>query len=216
LRVRMVDGSAPSDIVADQLLSLLPAVEAGRCASAPSQRPRRISVVGSTGSGKTYLARELADRLSLPVSELDELRRDAAASGSLERDFETRVADLAQTDEWIIDGHYRDVRDLIWRRSELIIWLNYPLPLVALRLMRRFSRKRRPSSFHLVEQWSKPHPPPYPVDLGVSWQRRLRRLARTLRERSEYGRLLRSAEYRNIRVVELRSIQTTRRWLQSL
>jgi adenylate kinase family enzyme len=216
LPVRIIDGSAPSDIVADQLLSLLPAAGAGRCAGGPSQRPRRISVVGSTGSGKTHLARELADRLSLPISELDELRRDAAASGSLKQAFEARVAELAQSDEWIIDGHYRDVRHLIWCRSELIIWLNYPLPLVALRLMRRFSRKRRAIPFHLVEQWGKPHTTAYPANEGVSWRRRVRRLAKTLGERGEYGRLLRSAEYRNVRVVELRSLQMTRRWLQGL
>lgn len=216
LPVRTVDGSLAADVVTDRLLALLPAVEPRKNAGQNSQRPRRISVVGATGSGKTSLARELAERLDLPICELDQLRRDTVVGGLSAQTFQSRVAEIAQRDAWIIDGHYRDVRHLIWSRAEAVVWLNYPLRIVALRLMGRFRQKRRARAFG-ADQSSEPRAAARLVaDEGASWTRRLGRLVRTLRERSVYGRLLRSAEYRGVRTIELRSLEATRQWLRNL
>ena len=138
LPVLIVDASPPAQVVTDRLLALFPAMQMRQ-----APRPRRISVVGATGSGKTILARQIAERLNLPHRELDEVRRHAVGRGSSEQTFHSRVADLALGDEWIIDGHYREVRHLIWRRSEVAVWLNFPMPVVALRVVKRFLRKRR-------------------------------------------------------------------------
>lgn len=167
---------------------------------------RRISVVGPTGCGKTHLARVLADRLGLPLYELDALRRDAAGRELSHPEFVDLVTAVAAHDSWIIDGHYRDVRHLIWRRAQMVVWLSYPLPVVALRLLGRFRQKRQALS-------SGPASLP-PVT--ATWGRRLGRLARTLRERGEYNRLLRAPEYGALAVVELKSLSATREWLDDL
>lgn len=177
-------------------------------------RPRRISVVGATGSGKTHLARELAERLKLPHYELDSLRHDPTGADLPNSDFIQSIATLADEDAWIIDGHYRDVREMIWRRADMVVWLNLPLWLVAFRLVRRFGRKRLPPRQGSATSGEKLAGQSKPV-ATASWGHRLGRLARTLRERREYGRLLRG-RYPGLSLVELRSPAATRAWLRVL
>lgn len=178
---------------------------------------RRISVVGPSGSGKTYLARTLADRLGLPAHELDTYRWSADGRELSSQEFADVVGALAAQGEWIIDGHYRDVRHLIWQRAEMVVWLNYPLPVVALRLLGRFRRKRQvldakrsDPELGVVDVTPAAHP------VTAAWRRRLGRLARNVRERSEYGRLLHAPEYGALSIIELKSIWATRQWLEKL
>ena len=159
---------------------------------------QRISIVGATGSGKTFLARRLAAKLDLPLHELDEVRRAAVEHGG----FGEAVGELAAASEWIIDGHYRDVRAIVWRRADTIVWLNYPASVIAAQLLRRFAAKR---GYREVRGAGA---------AGASWTMRLRRLARTLSERREYGALLRSPEYRGATLIELRSRKAAEEWLE--
>ncbi|MFC7536043.1 shikimate kinase [Sphingomonas sp. GCM10030256] len=210
LHVVMIDASPPVEVVTAQLLDLVPSAPA-RVGDAIPQRPRRISIVGASGSGKTTLARQVADRLGLPFRELDSIR-EAAEQGSAEQDFQSRVAELALGDSWIIDGHYREVRQLIWSRAELVVWLNYPMRLVFHRVLRRFLGKQRAAASGGDRREMRPKAS---AQHSASWRRRFERLAKTLRERRLYGRLLQS-DYPNVKVVELRSVAATRQWLRDL
>jgi adenylate kinase family enzyme len=170
-------------------------------------RPHRISVVGSTGSGKTHLARRLSETLDLPVYELDALRRDANGRELPSEDFATVVATVAESADWIIDGHYRDVRFLVWKRAETVVWLNYPLSLIATQLLRRFRQNKRMRRTHgeaMRETQTRS---------TAQWTQRLRRVMRTLRERDEYRRLLAGDDFKHAEVVELNSPQAAEKWL---
>lgn len=175
---------------------------------------RRISVIGPSGSGKTFLARALADRLGLPHYELDAIRWDPAGRERSRAEFVGLVEALASRDAWIIDGHYRDVRHLIWHRADMVVWLNYRLPVIALRLLGRFRKKRQVAGAPRSVVDALASGPPYPN--SVSWGRRLSRLVRTLRERREYRQLLRAPEYSALVITELRSARATERWLEGL
>ena len=188
----------------------------GRAWSQPTMRiksspAQRISIIGATGSGKSVLARRLSEELRLPLYELDTLFWDGQGRGRPQREFVEAVSELAKRDSWVLDGHYRVVRDLIWRRSDMVVWLNYPLWLVGFRLLRRFAQKRRAASKHGAsgsDDRKEPHE--VPGQGSVTWRDRMGRLTRTVRERGEYGRLLKGPEYRGVEVVELRSLRETK------
>ena len=98
----------------------------------------RIAVTGSTGSGKSTFARELAGRLGVPYVELDALHWDPGWSAAPREVFRERAAEALRADgRWVSDGNYRQVRDICWGRADTLIWLDYPFPLVLWRLTRR-------------------------------------------------------------------------------
>ncbi len=102
-------------------------------------RIRRIAVVGSTGSGKTTLAAELARRLGLEAVELDALFWQPGWQESERADFCARVA--ARLDGcpggWVCDGNYASARQVVWGRAGALVWLDLPLPLIWWRITRR-------------------------------------------------------------------------------
>lgn len=102
---------------------------------------QRIAIVGSTGSGKTTLAKELATRLNLPHIEMDALNWEANWVNAPQAIFRERLHHALQAPQWVVDGNYSTVRDLVWRQADTLIWLDYPFPLVLARLTRRTLRR---------------------------------------------------------------------------
>ena len=104
---------------------------------------RRVSVVGTTGSGKTTLALELAAMLACPHIELDALFWGPGWTMAELPIFRSRVAAVVAGDGWVVDGGYSDVRDLVWARADTVVWLDYPLALTLSRLLRRIAARVR-------------------------------------------------------------------------
>ncbi len=91
----------------------------------------RISVIGSSGSGKSWTASRLAERLALSHIELDSIRHGPNWTETPDDEFRIIVEQHALADRWVIDGNYTSfVRDLIWDRATGVVWLDYPLPTV--------------------------------------------------------------------------------------
>ena len=98
---------------------------------------RRINVVGTSCSGKTTLARELARRLDMPHVELDALFWGPNWTPVPTTAFRSRLTSALATDRWVADGGYAPVRDITWGRADTIVWLDYPLRTVLARWARR-------------------------------------------------------------------------------
>jgi adenylate kinase family enzyme len=101
----------------------------------------RYVIVGTTGSGKTTLARELSRRIDAPHIELDGLNWGPNWTAATTDEFRAKAAEAVSLERWVIDGNYEVVRDLVWSRADCIVWLNYSLPLVLRRLLRRTARR---------------------------------------------------------------------------
>ena len=104
---------------------------------------RRINVVGTSCSGKTTLARALEKRLDLPHVEFDVLFWDQDWTPVPRDVFRQRLTDALAADAWVADGGYESARDITWARTDTVVWLDYPMPLVLGRWARRTVRRLR-------------------------------------------------------------------------
>jgi adenylate kinase family enzyme len=99
----------------------------------------RVVVVGTSCAGKTTLARRLAALLAIEHVELDSVYW--GPGWTPRPDFVPTVLAIAQRPRWVIDGNYSAVRDIIWRRSSAIVWLNYSFARVFSQALRRTARR---------------------------------------------------------------------------
>ncbi|HET7554889.1 MAG TPA: shikimate kinase [Gaiellaceae bacterium] len=114
---------------------------------------RRVNVKGTSGSGKTTFARELARRLDVPFVELDALHHGPNWTEPTNDEFRARVREAmeAAPDGWVIDGNYESkLGETVLGEADTIVWLDPPLGLKLRRLWRRTSHRIRND----VELWN--------------------------------------------------------------
>ena len=98
---------------------------------------KKIVIIGTCGSGKTTLGSQLAKKLNIPFTDLDELYwlpnwtiRPPEECGAL-------IEEAVAPSEWIICGNQSKYRHLIWPKADTIIWLDLPLHILFWRLLKR-------------------------------------------------------------------------------
>jgi adenylate kinase family enzyme len=102
---------------------------------------KRIAIIGTTGSGKSSLAEKVAERMGIPLLELDGLYWQPGWLPPNIDEFRTAVQKLVESDRWVSAGNYSIVRDLIWTRADTVVWLDFPLVVPMWRLFWRSIRR---------------------------------------------------------------------------
>jgi adenylate kinase family enzyme len=162
----------------------------------------RIAVIGTTGAGKTTMAKRIASALDLSCIELDRLNWEPnwrALSETNPDEFIRRVSTAISVGAWVSDGNYALVRDLIWRRATHLVWLDYSRPVVMYRVIKR-SIARVVDQEELwagnKEDWRGAWRASHPIRWAWStWRQR----------RSRFEGLLNSGHYPHLTVLRLRT-----------
>lgn len=174
---------------------------------------KRTIIVGTTSSGKSTLARVLADKFGYDFIELDALHWEPDWAEAPLEVFRERVETATQAPAWVVAGNYHVVRDIVWAKADAIIWLDYPLLIVFWQLTRRtFTRwwtqellwgTNRENLWGHFKFWSE--------ESLFHW------LFKTYwRRKREYPKLFSLPEYRHLKVIHFKHPVETSEWLKRL
>ena len=176
---------------------------------------KRISVIGSSGSGKSTVARALAKALALPLLELDSLFHLPGWRQKDDVAFRAEVAAIVEREQWVIDGNYTShgVAQLVWPRADSVVWLDPPRATVMRRVVRRTLRR----VLTREELWNGNHEPwtnlysPRPEKNIILWA-----WTRHAHTRRKYETMLRDGTWAHLSVIRLRTADDVRALLDNV
>jgi adenylate kinase family enzyme len=158
---------------------------------------RRISVVGTSGSGKTTTAGQIAERLGIPHVELDALHWEPNWAEAAFDVFCQRLSQAISGDVWVVDGNYGKSRHIVLSGADTVVWRTLKR---SIRREELWSGNRESLSRALFSRES-----------ILLWA-----LQTYKRRRREYPALLNQPEYAHLAVTHLRSPRETRAWVAGL
>ncbi len=100
---------------------------------------KKIIVVGTSCAGKTSFAKKFSLYSSITHFDLDDLHW---LPNWVEREDKYFLQDVSQNiltlQSWLVSGNYLSLtKDSLWKEADTIIWLNYNLPTVLWRYIKR-------------------------------------------------------------------------------
>lgn len=168
----------------------------------------RCVVVGTSGSGKSTFARELARCADLKYVELDHLHWGPDWSPRSLETFERSVRCETDGQRWVVDGNYGVVRDALWPRATHVVWLNFSRPVVFYRIFCRTLRR----ALWKERLWSgnreSIRQALFSKDSALLWS-----LTSFPRNRVEYAALRAGHQYRHLKWIEFRSPAQARNFI---
>ena len=85
----------------------------------------RIMIIGCGGAGKSTLARQLGEKLNLPVVHLDKLFWLPGWVESEKAEIDEKILREMQKDQWIIDGNYTRTLPQRLKHCDTVIYLDF-------------------------------------------------------------------------------------------
>lgn len=171
----------------------------------------RVLVVGTPGSGKTTLARELSRRLGISHVEADVLRYGSDWVMVSREVFSRRIECELAGECWVADGGFDLVLDLVSPRATNLVWLDYPQRVVMWRLVQRMLQQ----ALAKEKSWKA-----YRERL---WSRISRKIAQIMRAMIKNNKGLQKnpvqvahPQFPHIKAVRLRSPKATQKWLSGV
>lgn len=174
----------------------------------------RIMVVGPSGSGKTTLGCMIGSALGLPFVDLDTLfwkpnwvKPEAA---TFQGDVEAATAGHA----WVTAGNYRlELEGTLWQRADTVVWIDLPLGVVVVRILRRAWRRSRSGELvwgtNRENFWR--HLKLWDDGSLVAWVVRSHR-----RRRMAHAQLMHDQKWAHLQIVRLRSAREVKAFVRSL
>jgi adenylate kinase family enzyme len=98
---------------------------------------KRVLVIGTGGSGKSTVARRLAQRTALPLIHLDAHYWRPGWQPTPPDEWHAKVQQILRGQTWIIDGNYGGTLDLRLAACDTVIFLDLPRIVCLWRVLKR-------------------------------------------------------------------------------
>lgn len=85
----------------------------------------RIMIIGCGGAGKSTLARQLGEKLEIPVVHLDKLFWRPGWNHVTREEFDASVREEMKKEKWIIDGNYNRTVPERLEHCDTVIYLDF-------------------------------------------------------------------------------------------
>jgi adenylate kinase family enzyme len=103
---------------------------------------QRIAIIGSAGTGKSTMARQLGDITGLSVVHLDALHWHPGWVATLREEWDSIIAEAVSQESWIIDGNYGRTIEPRLERADTVLFLDLPRSVCLWRVFKRWVRYR--------------------------------------------------------------------------
>lgn len=103
------------------------------------RRPSRVLVAGTTGAGKTTLARQIAGALGIPHYEMDAMYH--GPQWTVRPQFQSDVEAMIARSAWVTEWQYEQARPLLAAHADALVWLDLSRSRVMRQVIRRTIRR---------------------------------------------------------------------------
>jgi len=174
-----------------------------------------INVVGTSASGKTTFARQLAQKLGLSYIEMDDLFWLDDWQETPDQEFFAKLQ--SQIDQaprgWVLDGNYSRTLDLKLKYIDTVIWLDYSFSLNLYRSVKRaisraVTQKRLWANSNNRENFKTSF---LSKDSIILWM-----ITHHAKNRKKYSDLMQNPAYQHIHFIRLTSPQQAARFLKQM
>lgn len=91
-----------------------------------SNEMKRINVIGTSGSGKSTVAKQLSNALKLPHIEMDQIIWSKSWTMLEGEPLLNKLKSKLADDKWVLDGNYSKTVPVKWRDVQMVVWLDLP------------------------------------------------------------------------------------------
>ena len=104
---------------------------------------KKIIIIGCPGSGKSTFARKLSAKTNIPLYYLDMIWHKPDKTTVTEKEFDEKLKNLMQKDEWIIDGNYMRTLEMRLKECDTVFLLDIPIRICLESAESRIGKKRQ-------------------------------------------------------------------------
>ena len=106
-------------------------------------KPKKIFIIGTTGSGKSVLSERLSKLSNIPRYDLDEIYyKQGFNEKEKSSTRKKKLLMILKREKWIIEGVYTSWTNEIFRKADLVIWLDLPSVILSWRIFKRYLKKK--------------------------------------------------------------------------
>lgn len=109
---------------------------------------KKAMIIGCPGAGKSTFGRKLAAKTGLPLYYLDMIWHKPDRTTVTREEFDDKLEDILEKDEWIIDGNYQ--RTMLRRMDECdtVFFFDLPLDVCLSGAVERLGKVREDMPWH--------------------------------------------------------------------